>query len=326
MAATIKWSERRGASQELTTAGKIVWRASQTFQVTEAANEADAVAQIPYQLGSDHDVYGSALKVNFIDPQQKGPAGFWEVRVDFSSDRPELNGTPLNTKPKYRWTRAVVTEEVDRDFDGNPIMNSAGDPPGNHPTVEIYDLVLGWTQYEPFFNLRGSMEYVGAVNSDNFTLLTREIQALVFGGECQCTAWEPVGDIELGQSLVQVYREFRFRQRIKIKDDAWASAFDFRFMDQGNRGWYVDSTDNDVIRGEFWEPSLKAAIDLTRLDGHGAPITEGMTVEGKTPLSNDPPPGAELDERFLDNNPGAVFLIYKRHARLNFKNLIPLFR
>lgn len=334
MASTEKWSEYRGASEELRPDGKVVWRASITHQVTDAATEADAKAQGPFQLGSDHPVYGGILKVNFIDPQKRGPAGFWDLRYDFSSDTPELSGTPLNTKPRYRWGSISVTEEVDRDFKGRPILNSAGDPPINHPTREFSDLVLTYMRYEPRFDLRRSIVYRNAINEDTFTLTNRDVQAVVFGGECMCTDIAPVGDIEQGQTLVQVAYEFRFRERLATADgEVWASGFDWRFMDQGYRGWYEETTGtggdatSQQKRDVFIEASGAIAAEPTRLNGKGKPLNDLMKIlGGKTPLEFEVPAGASLDTRYVDSDPAAVFLIYQKYARLPFRGLIPFFR
>lgn len=340
MAATEKWSERRGASQELTTAGKLVWRAEIVYQVTDAATEADAVAQCPLAMGSDHDVYGSELKVNFIDPQKSGPAGYWTVRFGFSSDAPEAGGT-VNTKPRYRWSRNIASEAIDRDFNGNPIVNSVGDPPATHPTNDFRDLVLTYLQWEPVFQLRKSIQYTdagGAVNSDQFGIFAPEGSLIVYPGECNITSWEPVGEMGIGQAVVQVAYEFRFRARIVVTqasgDDegAWASAFDFRFPDTATRGWYAETTGtgDDATsvqsRGEWQERTGKLATDAIRLNGKGEPIEDGITVEGKPAISRGIPPGAGLDERFKDNDPGMVFLIYQKCPRLPFKGLIPFFK
>jgi hypothetical protein len=337
MAATEKHTERRGASEELRPDGRVVWRASQTWQVTEAETEADAKAQIPYTLGSDHPVYGGALKVNLIDPQRRG-YNYWELRVDWSSDTPE--GGNLNTRPRYRWGSLTVTEEVDRDYDGNPITNSVGDPPINHPTRDFNDLTLTYLRWEPFFNLRRSLLYRNAINLDNFQLTTREINATVYGGECKCADIAPVGEIEQGQSLVQVAYEFVLRARILIlgqdtsnqDDDAWASGFDWRFLDAGYRGWYAlttgsgDDATSEQKRAQFWEAG-EVTTEPTRLNGKGKPINDTVTVRGAEPIEfPGPPTGASLDERFVDADPGAVFLIYKRHARLAFRGLIPFFQ
>lgn len=338
MAATEKGTARRGPTQELDSSGKTNWVASITYQVTDAANARDALAQCPFTMGSDHDVYGSELRVNRVDPNRVGANQFYEVEFGFSSRAPGAGGS-VNTKARLSWSHDIVVEQVDRDFDGRPITNSVGDNPVTPLTNEFTDVLLSYTRWEPSFNVRKSVQFLDTINDDNVSISFGGgvfngsgtgfgSGALdLFKGEIKCTAFRPVGEYEEDQSLVQVYYEFRMRQRIKISETDWASGFDWRFLDQGNRGIYLDGSTQRL--GAFYLRSTEEATDLVRLDGYGFPIREEIKVTSamSEPIGSvAPPEGASLDDRYAASDPGAVFLIYKKCKRLTFKGLLPIFK
>jgi hypothetical protein len=217
-----------------------------------------------------------------------------------------------------------------------------GDPPTNTPTNDFHDLILSYTRWEPTYNVRKRIQIVDAVNADNFVIRFGDFQQGgfghgdpnslgIFGGECRCSGYEPVGEYDESQSLVQVVYEFRMRARMMLDETMWASGFDWRFLDQGTRGIYED-TDNENITtprlGEFYLRSDTPATEPVRLDGFGVPLREEIKVTKQMLPAIEfttPPAGASLDRRFINADPRAVFLIYQRKRRIPFKGIIPIF-
>jgi len=76
--------------------------------------------------------------------------------------------SPFDEPWEIEWFPVVSNEPVDRDMDGKPITNSAGqsfDPP---ITKECYDLGLRIVRNQPSYNKVQAADYLGAVNSDYF--------------------------------------------------------------------------------------------------------------------------------------------------------------
>lgn len=329
--ATERWTERE-LWEERQAAGLTVWRATIAYDVIDAATEADALSAVP-TIGVSHPQYGDALTLNSRNPRKRG-FNYWVVTTTYSSD--SGGGNVASRIPKLRWSHDLVIEEVDRDFDGHAITNSVGDPPANSLTNEFYDLTLTYRRFEPEFNLRKSLSYLGKVNKDSFSIVSgqgfdaKNLQ--VNPGECKCVEFAPVGEydaqgVSATGSNVEILYGFRIRERIQIAGSKFVSGFDWRILDQGYRGRWKDG---ETLRlGDFYHSASERASDMVKLDGTGFPVgrigrTIGVTRSMHDAVGADTPPGATLDDRYKDQD--AVFLVYQRNKRTAFRGLIPLFR
>ncbi len=108
-----------------------------------------------------------------IDPVQHAPK-FWTVTATFSTKR-ELDTNPLNDPPEIEWETQTFQKVIEKDIDGNAILNSAGNPYNPPPTGEFSSpvaIVRANTLATPSFLL----SYRNVVNSDTFEIDGETIQ------------------------------------------------------------------------------------------------------------------------------------------------------
>jgi len=103
------------------------------------------------------------LFVKSIDVRQGEGPYIYEVTANYISIE-----NPLDLEPEIEWGKSVSNQQIDRDINGNPILNSAGQSPDPPISEEFNDLVFRMTRNEEFFNALLAHEYKGAINSDIF--------------------------------------------------------------------------------------------------------------------------------------------------------------
>jgi len=95
----------------------------------------------------------------------------FEVDVEYTTSDQlsgEDNVDPLTTRADISVSYVVSHQAVDTDFDGNPIVNAAGDPFDPPVTTDIHERQIRVTQHVASFNLGMSDLYEDAVNEDEF--------------------------------------------------------------------------------------------------------------------------------------------------------------
>lgn len=319
--ATRRWSDRE-YEWEKQPDGSTFLSASIFYDVIDAKDEREAQAAVPWSEGAGHPVYPDLLFVSGMHPKQLGAFNFWRVEVRFSSDVPsgDLEG-------RFETTTIVpllYTEEVDRDANHKAILNSAGFPPQNTQTNDFYDLLVTHTTYETQYDPGIALRTINKTNSDTFTLAgppwlaPRPIKV----GECLCINYAPTGTYPDNAPMVQVERQFVFRE--KITDDI--TGFDFRFMDVGNVGWVSNTATDQVADQFYYSGSSEPVSEPVRLDGSGKPIGGAVKVGKKltVPRTNpNPVTWAKYDKRFSND---AVFICYPRKSTTAMRGLVSIFK
>ncbi len=109
-----------------------------------------------------------SLRVEGRPPAPLGGKGLYRVEAQYAK---QLNGSTaeptVNTAPTYEWDGQLQSEPVDLDYDGNPIVNSSGepfDPPLSAPLPRLTGTI---TLYKTSLPVSTLLAYVGATNSDN---------------------------------------------------------------------------------------------------------------------------------------------------------------
>src|SRR5687768_13916891 len=99
------------------------------FDVVQAADEQQALSAVPFTRGAsppkDRDLICSSRS-----PSREG-MDYWIVTCAFTvpEGTPPAGGSnPIERKTELRWGFEHISEAVDRDVMGNPLLNSAWDP------------------------------------------------------------------------------------------------------------------------------------------------------------------------------------------------------
>jgi hypothetical protein len=190
------------------------------------------------------------------DPEREEGAG-----EDARGDDDKKKDNPLLRPAEVEWGAVDYQRVVDRDINGDPIVNSAGarfDPP-----VEEDDsrLVLKVQRNEASFNVSLAQQYTNALNSDSF-----------LGGDPYtwlCKAFTGTRKVEDGIVYWSVQYEFHYRS------DTW-----FRFvLDQG---FYEQHAGTDGKPRAFKDNTGQLLSEPLLLDGYGRrlPFTASTTLNG----------------------------------------------
>lgn len=165
---------------------------------------------------------------------------------------------PVNWPVKYRVTHEVSQEPATHDQDGDPIVNSAGDPFDPPVMVEVSRPVIEFTKYYTLVKIDWLERYHGSVNK--------------FGwhgrGPRKCKL-----EIEWAADTINNFPVWRVDFRVKIRREQWdggpfdeGQGWDLRVLDQGYR-------EINVLTGE------RSKI-VPPLDGLGSPVPGPYPLNG----------------------------------------------
>lgn len=89
--------------------------------------------------------------------------GYYKVTVEYVGII-----DPLEAEWEIEFDFASSNEPIERDINGNPILNSADEVPDPKPQKEIDDLIYRVTRNEPIFDPLIARQYKGSINDDEF--------------------------------------------------------------------------------------------------------------------------------------------------------------
>lgn len=285
------------------------WTGRREFDVTGVANLFDALTAVDPGTGlavpqvNDVHPFTDRLIVRVPGSQRPG-FKFFRIAVDYvEPEQGEFVGDkddPLDQPARLRWRFGIEMVEVDRDRDGNPILNSARDANQKNPTRPEPTAFLSVTRFQPFFAPSVALAYGGKLNSDAFKVEGVQIAPKQ---TARVQSIQPVSAYVLSAPFVEVEHSFEFR----------GDGFDFRRMDLGLRA-VGEKNGGDVPLALFDQAGKQVTSDV-RLDGHGAPLNADYKIglEGATASNIDSPPGATIDA-----TADAVFLLWKLSKELPF--------
>lgn len=127
----------------------------------------DIRLQVPYEAGNDADFLAFCKRIRAESVQSDGVE--YKVTVEYGPfDLVRDVENPLDAPPEVSWTFAQFERPVDQDVNGNPIVNTAGDPfdpplmrDDSRPVLEI-------VRNEPSFDPNLAKGYKDRVNTDVF--------------------------------------------------------------------------------------------------------------------------------------------------------------
>ncbi len=126
------------------------------------------------RYGSAYPEDAAAL-VSLISPQQSSEHDMaWYVEVTWTHTAPGSAGsTPGNVMampPTWDWTEVPYQLFLEKDLDGKPYENTAGDPFDPPPLRLQYNLVLTVKMNRLSYNANEADQYLDAINSDVITV------------------------------------------------------------------------------------------------------------------------------------------------------------
>jgi len=245
----------------------------------------------------------------------------------------EATDDPLQAPVRYRWRPITQGEPTDIDIDGNPIINSAGDPFANPVQGFLNSYILEATRNEAGFNQQQAVMFQNAINSTAIQFGGSTIEA----GEAKCTGIYPANDFTLVDEYVPVTYQFEIRERLTLGDGRRITSFVHRILDQGRQAWLYDGSKVPIYNrnGTIANPTpVTRDVPLDRGVPIGEPGDGGETYYSVEVNFNPPdrgwsdnpqesnkvnePPLLAIDK---DPDSGITFLYYKKHKELNFASL-----
>lgn len=295
------------------------YRGVRKFVVIDAANPFAALAAT-LEGGSEtlptiNDTYpdDTRLKCDRVTPSAVGPTTY-EVVATYSipedGDRHTGTGAGIATNndvllepPTINFSTVEETVAIEEDVDGNPIVNSAGNPFESPPTKVITYKEMVVTRNESFFNLAQSNEFERKVNNAPVRLWGF---GLIAAGKMICLSILPENDITPEATIIRV----QYRFQIKFEG---AAPHQLRLLDLGYNSLIdVDGTTKQVPIRDANKVVIQSPV---LLNGSGAPYSPSQYNIGGTP-ANETPDGA-----ITDDTGTAVFLRYDRYGVEDYDKL-----
>ena len=306
------------------------WTAQIGYDVSGTKNEADAANDPGLPAINSTHRYNALLRCDGIHPDRPGVNFFRFIASYVFSNGPLQNSAAgLLDPPRVSWQDGVTMEPLEKDLDGNPIINSAGDTFNPAPRDEIITEFFTYTRNEPYFDLQTARKYRKSVNSDTVNITG---VGLFKPGELKICKISPVGDyaVIVGNDQIPFIKvsyqcEIRTGKVITLPTVGDVSnGFLLRILDQGKNGVYLDGTTYKT--DQIFSPDLSSPVpDNVRLNGKGAPLLRTYKVgkSGHERANQDPPKGAVLDPPQVNGQAvgDGVFLQYKT---LTFQPFAPL--
>lgn len=238
----------------------------------------------------------------------------YEKPTGGASEHEDDTENPLSSPPEIRWSDIVSNEPVDRDYNDNPIVNSAGVGFEGGVNRRFITKQLTFTRNESSFSVTDGLAYENTVNSDSFLGAQPK--------EVFCAGIAPTTVYTASSTYVSVAYTFEFRA-IGI----WgADPHQPRVRDEGYMAWAVIDDVESLV--EIRTKTGTIVTSPVLLDGKGRPIDpdgsgltyrtgEGGPLETEPSWSQRPVPEYVAQEGAGD----AVYLRFKAYEPKAFAPL-----
>lgn len=277
--------------------------ATRIFDVPGAASGIDAIDQVAAYFsttpGAQHPedptlyVQTGGMSVG----TEQGPF-LYTVRAQYGLTPGGGSSTdPVDREPTFMWVTGNVTDVVDRDFDGNAILNSAWDVPNPKPTRKFGTIFLVVRKWENEYDPTRFATFNNTINQDTFKFRNKTIQP----GQACFDNYKQVQAMPFSAKSVPVEYTIEFRPGYEKdpKTGMW-NGFFHRFLDKGRRAYFTDPNDsakmsiqNVYTLDDVGKP--RQVSDDVLLNGFGAVLkpqhyrsgagtaTSGNSLEGQPP-------------------------------------------
>lgn len=268
--AKLMWSGDQSDATASDKFRKLVYAPRQMYSIVTSYDATDldvyALAGLPgygqFYPGTDF-VFAKKVSLTRVSPI------YWTANVDYEGEISGFDGdgnprSPIDAPPKIKWSDVEYELETDVDYDGNPILNPAGDRVQGVKKI-IADQTLTVRRNMLTFNPYLQAIYRESTNSDTFAgwppgtakLMKLEADA-VFGGDGIGGYWD-------------VYALFQFRYPYRTTPD---------------KAWYY----RNLATGLYEKIETTVGIGRIRIvDDHGEPINSPARLgeDGKVLANGD---------------------------------------
>ena len=198
-----------GAATATATLGDVANTVREAARATDPIT-GETVPQVNVAHPVNAGIYAKSLTVS-----TRGPT-FREVEINYSigaSPGSKHTGkaipNPLATPRKYKFTPVTETVKVDRDYAGNPLTSSAGQPFADGATKTINYRTLEVIEVRSNYSNTTAAAYENTTNDDTWTLT--EIGVTIASGCAKCTAIVPMDEVTSATTSIRVGYYFEIR-------------------------------------------------------------------------------------------------------------------
>lgn len=227
--------------------------ASRKFIISGCQNERAALESVSRSFGviagvthpADGNLFAAKPAANAAS---NGP-GLFEVSVRYEPFKGNTKSDPTLEPPSYQWLFENANEPIDRDIDGNLIVNSASDlfkPAANRLTVRA-KVVMYRSERE--FPVQRNMDYANCINSDPFMFRGFVIEP----GQAFFNPITQVQPQKFDAKFVKVQYHISLHPGFSKDNNGVWDGFQLRLVDQG--------------MSAFWADGKKSIKDLINMKG-----------------------------------------------------------
>lgn len=246
----------------------------------------------------------------------------------------EENDDPLTNPVRYRFREVTNAEPTDADAEGNPLLNSAGDPFASPVNTYYNSYILEATRNEAVFNAPLAVSYHNKINLGGFQIAGISLNP----GEVLCTGISPPSEYKLNDPYVPVTYKFEIRERLRLSDGTRLTSFIHRILDQGRRAYTAEGVKVAIYDRNGDVPNPTPVVSDVLLD-EGWPSTPDGADPATTWWSIDPsfnpdigkgwaknsqiasPPLVAIDRRTDADKPPVTWLFYRKYEETDFSGL-----
>lgn len=315
--ATLKWSGPISGKDADGNTAATLW------DVVGAVDCDDALAASGVANINDAFKAGDIRKCKSVFARQVS-VGFYEVTAQYAVPptgawTAQDTTNPLNDPPTILWQTVIETDVFDRDIDGYPVVNPAGDAFSNPPTRTYTHKILKITKNRSFYNYQTLKQYENTVNDAVVTTTEPNGQVVSFpAGSMKCVSIEPAQAYRSNDKFVPVCATFEiFEKTDGVTTDHPHQA---RILAQGANGWY---SDNGTVRpGAICTENGDQVTSEKRLKKDGTPLDNRYKIKdgAKTPSAAVANPTL-VSWATYEETADACFSIFKRYKKTSFSAL-----
>jgi|GEM_PF-3402054 len=244
----------------------------------------------------------------------------WTVRITYRAPTFDIVAESV----EWLWDQQVINRAVSSDLDGNPFLNTAGDPLIGTHNREIMSPVLRFF-FNGTFDITLAYQIVSRVNSDDLTLFSGTPGAkTVPADSMRCLYYKPMGPQRSTDQTVRMEVAFDFMDGYK--------PWQLHASNAGFNGWYTEAA--VTKKGRFYHgiKGPDAVEDAILLGISGIPLNPTSYSVGSTFKTPVVTPASQLPTGPAGERPswaetravtGGFEMIFNDRLKYDFRGVLP---